>query len=67
MLKLEKLKQGFTHLTNEMLDNVIDWWMRPPVKFEKDLILPRLLEEKLNRMELDYELHSGKKKETRKK
>lgn len=55
MLKLETLKKGFVHLTNDMLDNLIEWWQRPPDKFERDLILPRLLEEKLNRMESDYE------------
>lgn len=60
MLKLENLKKGFNHLTNEMLDNIIEWWQRPPDKFERDLILPRLLEEKLNRMELDYEIHNAR-------
>jgi len=54
MLKLAAMKQGFSHLTNEMLDNIIEWWQRPPDKFERDLILPRLLEERLTRMEADY-------------
>jgi len=55
MLKLEKMKQQFSHLSNEMLDNLIEWWQRPPDKFERDLVLPRLLEERLNRVELDYD------------
>lgn len=62
MLKLENLQKGFSYLTNEMLENIIEWWQRPPNKFEKDLILPRLLEERLNRMELDYEIHNARKK-----
>jgi hypothetical protein len=50
MLKLENLKKQFEHLTNEMLDNIIAWWLRDPPKFERDLVLPRLLEEKIRRM-----------------
>lgn len=54
MLNLENLQRGWSHLTNDMLENEITWWKN--CKNEKrDLILPRLLEERLRRMEFDYE------------
>ena len=55
MTRLEILKKGYEHLTNEMLDQIIDWWMVERANYEKDILLPRLIEEKLNRSELHYE------------
>ncbi len=54
MTKLETLKRGYEHLTNEMLNQTIDWWLKE-AKPNKDLLLPRLLEEKLRRNEIHYE------------
>lgn len=53
MTKLEELQKGYVHYTNEMLDQTIEWWMKGP-KLNKDLLLPRLIEEKLNRNEIHY-------------
>ena len=53
MTYLEKLQKGYVHLTNEMLDGIIEWWLNGPWP-NKDLLLPRLIEEKLNRNEIHY-------------
>lgn len=54
MLKIETLKKQLEHYTNEMLDMQINWWYTGnPIM--RDLLIPRMIEEKLLRMELDYE------------
>lgn len=58
MLNLEELQRGFEHLTPEMLDQLIDWWIRDPIKPNRDIMAPILMGEKLRRMELEYVLHN---------
>jgi len=48
------LEKQLPHLTNEMLENSIDWWLKC-TREDKDNTLLILINEKLNRM-LTYEL-----------
>lgn len=53
-MKFGRMQKQLPHLTNEMLDNNIEWWIKSN-HLEKNHILPQLIEEKQKRM-LTYEL-----------